>query len=241
MQQPRREEFILDVRRSARTLRNPNVEADSDALDTDAIAKVLHRAALWLTPKVVERYDPDDFTNVPEEQQTRLRLAVDGFSEVAGQVSPVQTASIDQFMEGAERFRDLINVLHEIVLGEWKAEIETVESLAESWAEERNWRCRRVEKTITESLIGTYGATQLLVFAEPSLFVLDPVARFIPGGMGAFDLAIQPSYHTTSLFRGYDKVWYVNVSDPSGNARAQRVKWSKDTFIQCFEELKVLA
>ena len=41
MPRPRREEFILDVRRSARTLQKPNVEADSDAVDTDAIAKIL--------------------------------------------------------------------------------------------------------------------------------------------------------------------------------------------------------
>jgi hypothetical protein len=49
MQRPRREEFILEVRRSARTLQKPNVEADADVVDTDAIARILGRAALWLT------------------------------------------------------------------------------------------------------------------------------------------------------------------------------------------------
>ncbi len=84
MQRPRREEFILDVRRSAKTLQKPNVESDSDAVDTDAIAKILHRAAVWLTPKVVERYALEDFTDWPDEQQTRLSLAVDAFRTVAG-------------------------------------------------------------------------------------------------------------------------------------------------------------
>ena len=115
MQRPRREEFILDVRRSARTLQKPNVEADSDAIDTDAIAKILHRAALWLTPKVVEHYDPEDFTGWPKEQQTRLRLAIDEFCRVARQVPPDQPATVDQFMQGTERFRDLIHVLGKMV------------------------------------------------------------------------------------------------------------------------------
>ena len=81
MPRPRREEFISDVRRSARMLQKPNVEADSDALDTDAISRILHRAALWLTPKVVEHYDPDDFADEQADQQNRLRLAVEEFRQ----------------------------------------------------------------------------------------------------------------------------------------------------------------
>ena len=73
MPRPRHEEFILDVRRSARMLQSPHVQADSDAVDTDAIAKILHRAARWLTPKVVEHYDPDDFASEQTDQQNRLR------------------------------------------------------------------------------------------------------------------------------------------------------------------------
>ena len=43
MPRPRREEFISDVRLSARMLQKPNVEADSDTLDTDAISRILGR------------------------------------------------------------------------------------------------------------------------------------------------------------------------------------------------------
>jgi hypothetical protein len=39
MERLRREKFILDVRRSARTVQKSDVEADSDAMDTDAIPK----------------------------------------------------------------------------------------------------------------------------------------------------------------------------------------------------------
>ena len=231
----------MDVRRSARTLQKPNVKADSDAIDTDAIARILHRAALWLTPKVVEQYDPEDFTSWPAEQRNQLRLAVDEFRRVAWEIRPDQPATVDQFIEGTERFRDLIHVLGKMVLEEWMAAIATIESQAEGWAGAAEWRCQRVKKKLSESLIGTYEAPQLLIFAAPSLFVLDPVARFVPGGQGAFDLAIQPSYHTTSLYRSDSGVWYVHTDVRNGLSHGKRVEWSRDTFYKCFEELRAVA
>ena len=195
MPRPRREEFILDVRRSARMLQKPNVEADSDAVDTDAIAKILHRAALWLTPKVVEHYDPDDFADEQADQQNRLRLAVEEFRRIARQVPPDQPATVDQFMEGAERLRELIKVLGSMVLAEWMCAIDAVERNAEEWSAEAAWRTRRVNKKMNESLIGPYEAPQLLIFAEPNLYVLDPVARFVPGARGRL---ISPSSRRTT-------------------------------------------
>jgi len=115
MQRPRREKFILDVRRSARTVQKSEVEADSDAMDADAITKILHRAALWLTPKLVERYRPKDFADWPKEQRARLELAVQEFRKIARQVTQNELVTVDQFMEGTRCFRELVNVLGEIV------------------------------------------------------------------------------------------------------------------------------
>ena len=238
MQRPRREEFILDVRRSARTLLKPNIEADSEVVDTDAISRILYRAAIWLTPKVVEHYDPEDFASCHEEQQSRLHLAVEEFRKIASQVPSDQAATIDQFMEGTERFRDLINVLGGIVLDEWLHAIGTVEDQAEDWAAEAGWRSRRVKKEISESLIGTYTVPQLLIYAEPNLYVFDPLARFIPGGQGSFDLAIQPSYHTTSLYRDDSGMWFVHLDVGNGVSHGKRVEWGKDAFYECFNELR---
>ena len=184
MSRPRREEFILDVRHSARTLQTPNGAADSDAVDTDAIAKILHRAALWLTPKVVEHYHPDDFAAWQAEQQNRLHLAVEEFRRVARQVPPDQPATVEQFKEGAELFRELVKVLGGMLLVEWLDAIDRVEKQAEEWSAEAAWRFRRVKKKMSESLLGAYEATQLLIFAEPHLYVLDPIARFVPGAGG---------------------------------------------------------
>lgn len=176
--------------------------------------------------------------NAKEEQQTKLQQAVEEFRNLASQVPSDQRLTVDQFMERTERFRDLINVLGEIVLDEWRHAIKTVEDQAEAWAAEAGWRSRRIKKEISESLIGTYTAPQLLIYAEPNLYVLDPLARFIPGGQGSFDLAIQPSYHTTSLFRDDNGTWFVHLDVCHGVAHGKRVEWGKDAFYECFHELR---
>lgn len=236
----RREDFILDVRRSARMLHEPNVHADSATVDTDAIARILHRAALWLTPKAIEHYHPDDFKSWKEEQQDRLRQAVERFREFAGQVPPDKPATIDQFTEGTHRLRTLMEVLGSMVLEEWRSAIATVEGQAEEWSGESGWRSRRVNKKISESLLGSYEVPQLLTFAEPELYVLDPIARFVPGGQGAFDLAIQPSYQTTSLYRDFGGIWHVHLGIQNGVSKGKPVEWSKEAFHQCIEQLRVL-
>jgi len=239
MERPCREQFILDVRRFARTVQKPELEADSDAMDIDAITRILHRAALWLTPKVVEHYRPEDFADWPKEQRDRLDLAVEEFRKIAGQVPQNKPVTVDQFMEGTRCFRELVDVLGRMVLDEWMNAIGTVETQAEAWSAEAGWRSRRVNKKMTESLIGTYEARQLLIFAEPNLYVLDPLARFIPGGQGSFDFAIQPSYYATSLYRDDSGDWYVHLDVHNGVSRGKRVRWSRDAFRDCIEQLRV--
>ena len=217
------------------------MEADSDAVDTDAIAKILHRAALWLTPKVVEHYDPNDFADGQADQQNRLRLAVEEFRKTARQVPPDQPATVDQFMEGAELFRELIKVLGSMVLAKWMCAIDAVEGKAREWSAKVAWRTRRVNKKVNESLIGPYEAPQLLIFAEPNLYVLDPVARFVPGAQGAFDFAVQQSYHTTSMYRDDKGIWYVHLDIGKGVANGCRVKWNRGSFYRCVEQLREFA
>jgi hypothetical protein len=219
-------------------LQKPNVEADSDAVDTDAIAKILHRAAQWLTSKVVEHYNPDDFADEQADQQNRLRLAVEEFRRIARLVPPDQPATVDQFMEGAELLRELSKVLGSMVLAEWMCAMDAVERNAEEWSAEVAWRTRRVNKKMNESLIGPYEAPQLLIFAEPNLYVLDPVARFVPGAQGAFDFALQPSYYTTSMYRDDNGIWYVHLDIGKGVANGRRVEWNRGSFRSCVEQLR---
>ena len=72
---PRREDFFLDVRRAVRIEQQPRVTFDADLFSEERISKALHGAALWLTPKVVEKYAPEEFEECPEDQQKRLQLS----------------------------------------------------------------------------------------------------------------------------------------------------------------------
>jgi hypothetical protein len=240
MQRPNREEFILDVRRAERLFQQPYVQADSNGIDTDAIAKILHRAAIWLTPKIVEQYRPEDFTDWSSESQEGLHLAVDQFRETARQVPPDKPATYEQFTDGSRRFRDLVKVLGTMVRDEWMDALNKVGGQAEKWSSEVGWRSRRVNKAISESLLGSYEAPQLLIFAEPNLYVLDPIARFVPGAQGLLDLSVQPSYNTSSLYRDDSGKWHVHLEIRNGVAHGTRVDWSKDAFLRCIEELRVL-
>ena len=103
MERPRRKSsfWTCDVLRK-RTVQKSDVEADSDPMDADAITKILHRAARWLTPKVVEHYRPKDFTDWPKAQQARLELAVQEFRNISRQVRQNELLTVDQFMDGTQ-------------------------------------------------------------------------------------------------------------------------------------------
>ncbi len=73
---------------------------------------------------------------------------------------------------------------------------------------------------MSETLLGTYALPQLQVYADADLYVLEPVARFVPGAMGAYDLSIQPSSYITTLYRHIDGRWYAQFLEVGGGGGA---------------------
>ncbi len=79
MARSRREEFLLDVRRAVQFSQRTAVEMaggpprGAGDVPGDAIARMVERSVLWLTPRVVENYAADDFVSWSPEQQARLR------------------------------------------------------------------------------------------------------------------------------------------------------------------------
>jgi hypothetical protein len=240
MSVPRPEEFILDVRRAARLEQKPAVITDSRKFKPDAIAQVLQGAALWLTPKIVEEYDPGDFSSWPEPLQRDLQKAVDSFMGVAKTVPPDKPATPEQFTQGLAAFRQLTSALRSIVLSDWQNAAEKLLAEAERWGKEQGWQIRREMKQLEETLLGEYQLQQLLFFPGQYLYVLDPIARFVPGALGSFDLALQPSYYTTSLYRNFDGRWYIPMDMAQGIEVAKGVPWDKQSFMASVEELRSL-
>jgi hypothetical protein len=237
---PKGEQFILKVRQAARTAEKPAVITSSGLANPEVISRTLHRAALWLTPKVIEGYDAVDFHSWPTELQESLTSAVNDFHAITDTIPSGKAATVEQFARGEEAFQRLAGSVRTIVLWEWTKAAEDLIANTDSWAQEVGWATRRVEKRLSETLLGTYTLSQMLIHAAPYLYALDPVARFVPGAAGAFDLSIHPSYYTASLYRDYDGVWYAHYGvGPEANS-GQRHAWNRDAFRKCVEELRSL-
>lgn len=233
----KREQFVQDVRRAARLAEKPTVITSSGLANPETIAKTLNKAA-WLTPQVVEHYAPAEFGDLPREQQDGLTHAVEVFRTAA--IPDDNHAAAERFARGEEAFRALLAALRTIVLQEWERAADGLVASTESWAQELGWVTRRVEKRLSETFLGTYKIPQLLMHAAPNLYVLDPVARFVPGAAGAFELSIQPSFSTAGLSRDFGGIWYAHHGVGQEMNNGKRDVWSKDTLRRCVEELGAL-
>ena len=235
---PKADEFILDVRKAARLKLKPTVTTDSQLIDPDTTARALQRAALWLTPKIVATYDPAAFTAWPGEMQEELRRAVEGFRTVAATVPPDKAATAPQFRDGVQAFDGLKSAVQKVVWAEWESAANGLINRVESWAAEFGWVTRRERKNLSEMLMGDYSLDQLYLHAEGHLYILDPLARFIPGGLGAFDLSIQPSFYVTSIYRHLDGEWFVHLDIGQGAHGVKKEPLTQESFRLALAELR---
>ncbi len=97
-------DFIADVRKAVRLVHKSFPMTDSQLIDTAMTAKALQRAANWLTPKIIETYDPVAFETWPGDLQEELRNAVNGFRTVAANVPSDKPATTPLFQEGMRAF-----------------------------------------------------------------------------------------------------------------------------------------
>ncbi len=166
---------------------------------------------------------------------------MDEFREIASQVPADQPVTYEQYQLAAPRFRRLVDVLGSLVRDEWVAEIDRVLAEVASWADDLSWRSRHETKSLSETLIGEYDASQLLIFDDQNLYVLAPMARFVAGAQGALDLSIQPSFFLTTLYRDDQGQWRVNLEPRDGASPTGPAAWNRDAFLKCIDQLKVSA
>jgi hypothetical protein len=237
---PKAEEFILDVRRAVRTELRPTVTTDSQLIDPESVAGAFQRATLWLTPKIVEVYDPAAFSAWPGDLQAELRAAVEGFREVAAKVAADKPATALQLREGVQAFARLKEAVQKVALSEWLHEGGGLINRVEAWAKGFGWETRQQGKKLNEMMLGEYTLAQLYMYAEGNLYILDPVARFNPGGLGGFDLSIQPSFYVTSIYRHMDGVWYIPLDVGQGVWGAKEEQLSAEALKRAVGELRSL-
>ncbi len=187
----------------------------------------------------MKHFDPADFAQ--DDPQGRLAKAVDKFRTVVAQVPSRAPVTKAQRRDGEDALRELAQVLREMVLKEWQTAADELINKTEKWCTALDWRTRRQTAELSETLLDSYQLPQLLIYADEELFVLSPIARFVPDGMGAYQLSIQPSFELSSIYRDFDGVWYGHVDLNHGQVHARREQWSKHILEACVRELKSLA
>ena len=81
-----KQEFLENLRVARNLFVHPRVEADSRQIDTGAVAQLLARAAIWLTPKSVKGFNAADFPELGLDKQKELQDAYQAFMAVAKEV-----------------------------------------------------------------------------------------------------------------------------------------------------------
>src|SRR5438270_9868691 len=220
-----RDEFFADVRRAVSFIA-PRVEADSPCTDTNYLQRMLRGADLWLTPKVVEAFDPEEFADVDEAVRDALHRAVEEFRRAAVTVNPREPALPEQRDAALSPFTRIVKIVQDLIRDDWVSASTALLAEAEDWAKEQGWPTRRFPKDITEDFIGKYKLDRLVYSAEAAQLALIPVGRFAPGTDGLFDLAVMPAYDSVMVVRERGRWFSHPLLEES-----RRQDWSKGAFV----------
>ena len=98
----------------------------------------------------------------------------------------------------------------EQVRDEWVRAVEQLVADVEAWCEANGWPTRRIEKRLDDSQIGEYAAPAVLIQVDLVKLLLEPVARFVPGGNGLIDLYRMPQYDDVASIYWRGSQWHVH-------------------------------
>jgi hypothetical protein len=117
----------------------------------------------------------------------------------------------------------------EQVRDEWIAAVDSLYREAESWAREQGWTTSRRRCSLEEPRLGPYQVWRLSVRTPEGRIVFRPVARYIVGATGRFDVIAPPSrYASMMMGRQTNGTWQIH---PFGDSEIAQ-PWSKSNFIE---------
>lgn len=97
--------------RTAASLVAPSATTDWLDADTGAVESHLRAAMIWLTPRSVDGFDPNDFRFLDEDQQVALQESIERFRKVAEQVPGNKPATRLHAKEGRNAFGEILKLL----------------------------------------------------------------------------------------------------------------------------------
>lgn len=120
----------------------------------------------------------------------------------------------------------------EAVRDEWTAAVDGLIADAEQWSKTQGWTTRRDPKTIAEEPLGPYVVPRLLIHNVDGRLLLDPVTRFVVGGLGLVEFCVLPSYDWAKVVRT-PAGWQFHPANPNAPHRP----WSEPDFLAAAREL----
>lgn len=204
-----REEFVANLRHAHLLLQPPRVESDLGRTYDSEAASRLDRADLWLTPKAVEGFDPDDFSDLSEKDRKKLSEAVAQFLRIATNVPPDKPATARQSNQARKHLETAIKIVGRGLRDQWLEAQRQMINEAIQAAHEHHWYVEEDQKRLRESLLGEYQSPRLRIRTPDTEVVLDPVARFGSGRQGIVDLLVMPTYETRYLVLFKDGRWQI--------------------------------
>lgn len=109
-----KQDFLKNLRIAGGLFAHPSVKSDSPHLEQrelDEMAKRITLADLWLTPKSVQGFEPNDFSELGHDRQKELQIAVQQFRDVAIQVPPDKPATPEQYRTAKGHFEKILKLL----------------------------------------------------------------------------------------------------------------------------------
>jgi hypothetical protein len=129
---------------------------------------------------------------------------------------------------------------------DWLKVLAELTTTVKNWAEELDWSTRQIAKKMKDSCLGLYEAPALLMQKDTTRVLLDPVARFAPGGDGVVDLYLMPAYDDIAslyLVNGQWELHYIFPGTPTVSTirHTAALPLSKDAIRQVLQEMSVNA
>ncbi len=235
---PRSERFFLAVREAWSETQSPLVVSSGAALMSGQAAKVfVERSTRWLTVKTVQDYDPADFQWAEAPLQAKLRESVEAFRAVAGDVHSPEEASYEQTEGGLKTLEVLAGSVRAIVLEDWGQASKQLVDEIKGFLDDKGLSYQYKTKQVEESLLGKYQVPSLVLQSNTRVLV-EPVARFVTGACGVYDLSLATSGYTATLFRDYARQWQIHVDVGQGISNGGIVALSKESFFHVVADLE---
>ncbi len=105
------QDFFNNVRIGQRLLESPRAAIDSTEPIPGALAATIEQADLWLTPRTVAGYNPEDFFFLKDDERSELDKAVQSFLRVARSAPPNRPVPMTQHNESRRCLESILRIL----------------------------------------------------------------------------------------------------------------------------------